>query len=544
MRPTFSYKEVSMAFQPSTNIYLGHVPFDSSYRHVRSVSNLDTQYNTFLNWCPQTLRRDDYTYQRLNDSVIVPFNAEQLYGINYMMFQNENYGNRWFYSFINDIEYRNPKSSVLYLEQDIMQTWLPYCNVNECMVEREHVENDTIGDHIKDEGINPGELKCTYSVVDNNDMDCYMVIASAVEPLKDGTYINNGGDKYMGVMSGTSLSVFLTVEQLKGFMTALSNNGQQDAISSVYMVPRSAIPNIVAKSNGWGYWVDANSATPSTEMNYSLGYTDLDGYVPKNNKLYCYPFEYAEITNFTGQNQQLRLEFCDPPAVVKLEKTGGCDVNSRLMYIPKGYNGVNRFVEGCISLDAYPTCNWVYQAFANMLGASNVEAMGVKFNSMTDLPFVQSYFNGVQGITGSALGLNPVGMINSAVDAAQDSINAYASLSKNSKTPNTSRGGTNSTAALVNIGSYTLGVRKYTCRGEIARQIDDYFSVYGYMVAIKKKPNITGRRSWNYVKTNGASITGDAPAVVLKKINALFDRGLTFWHTDDMGNYALDNSIV
>lgn len=533
-----------MAFQPSTNIFIGTVPFDQSYRHVHYIPDRTQQQMHFSSLCPTGFRRGDYTYQREHNAVVVPWNAELLYGYNYCMFQNENYGDRWFYSFINSTEYVGPEQTRLHLSEDIMQTWFPDCTVKSCMVQREHVNDDTIGAHIKDEGLDPGELKCTYYAIDNNDMDCYMVVSCAVEPLKDGTYVNNGGDKYMGVMSGTSLTVFLTVDQLKGFMQALSDNGQQDAISAVYMVPRAAIPNIVAKSNGWGYWVDANSATPSTEMNYQLGFTTLDGYAPKNNKMYCYPFEYAEVTNFTGQTQQLRLEFCGTPGTVTLQKTGGCDVNSRLMYIPLNYNGVNRFVEGCIYLDAYPTCNWVYQAFANAVGQSQVDMMGWKFNSMTELPFINNMVDSAQTLTGKAAGLDFLGMGSATVDAVQDQTNAFAALSKASRQPNTARGGTNSTAALVNIGSYTMGIRKYTARAEIAKQIDDYLSVYGYNVSVNKVPNITGRASWNYVKTNGSSITGKVPANVLAQINSLFDRGITFWHTNDVGNYALPNGIV
>ena len=68
--------------------------------------------------------------------------------------------------------------------------------------------------------------------------------------------------------------------------------------------------------------------------------------------------------------------------------------------------------------------------------------------------------------------------------------------------------------------------------------------MYGYLVNVNKVPNMTGRKSWNYVKTNGASVVGKVPPDVLAQINSLFDRGLTFWHTGDVGNYALDNSIV
>ena len=89
-----------------------------------------------------------------------------------------------------------------------------------------------------------------------------------------------------------------------------------------------------------------------------------------------------------------------------------------------------------------------------------------------------------------------------------------------------------------------MGIRKYTCRAEIARQIDDFLSVYGYNVSIVKSPNITGRASWNYVKTVAANAKGAAPASELSKISRLFDNGVTFWHTDNVGDYSLPNSIV
>lgn len=532
-------------YQPSTEVRIGAVPWNPSYKHVRWYADKTAQANGVSSFMDASKTINTYTYQRLDGSIDVEGNPEEYYGYNYVMFQNVNFGSKWFYAFVTNVTYKNASTVNLKLELDYVQTYMFDYDFKPCFVEREHVNSDGIGEHIKDEGIDPGELKCTYSAIDNDNMDCYMVVASAVEPLKDGTYVNNGGDQYMGVTSGTSLSVFLTIDQFKSFMQALSDNGQQDAVSQVYMCPRAAIPNIVAKTNGWGYWVDASSPTPSVEKNYNLGFTTLDGYTPKNNKMYCFPFEYAEVTNFTGASQQLRLEFFGNPGTVSLQRTGGCDANSRLAYIPTNYNGVNRFVEGAVYLDKYPTCNWVYQAFANMLGASEVNTpWGFSYNSMSQAPYVNSFIDSTQNIIGSALSLDIPGMLNSAVNGAQDLTNTFANFSKASRTPNTSRGGTNSTTALVNYGTYTMGIRKYTCRAEIARQIDDFLSVYGYNVSIVKTPNITGRRSWNYVKTVSANMGGNVPANYLRAFNQLLDSGTTFWHVDNVGNYSLDNAII
>lgn len=560
-----------MAFQPSTSIYIGTVPFDSSYRHVYYIPDRQQQESYFLSCCPNELRRNDYTYQRLQNAVVVPFNAEELYGYNYCMFKNANYGNRWFYSFIADIEYVSENSSRLYLKLDIFQTWFPDCEVPACNVEREHVNDDSIGAHIRDEGFSVGEMKVQYSVYDY--LTLWLAVASAAEPLNDGTYVNVAGDNYQKLPSGTSVTVFDPVTQMgefKRFMNELSNNGQQDAVSAVYMVPSEIVPGVSSKENGvGGAWVDASKPTRKETLEWSMGYTTLDGYTPKNKKLYCYPFEYVEISNMAGQVQQLRMELMPQPgATLMLTRTGGTDVNSRTVYYPRDYNGAEWFYEGVVTLPPYPTCNWVYQSWANIEGSHrmagtvdvpNLQSSGtVPFspalipdgnqgfgfeskpydvNTLTQGKPVESLIQSVGQIFSADIG---TGIVNTAMSQYK----VQAELSKLQRTPNTTRGGTNSSAVLVNTGTYGMVARKYTCRAEIAKQVDDYFSTYGYLVSETKKPNLTGRKSWNYVKTNACNVRGKVPPNVLSAFNSMLDGGITFWHTPDVGNYALDNSIV
>lgn len=559
-----------MAFQPSTSIYIGTVPFDSSYRHVYYIPDRQQQESYFLSCCPNELRRNDYTYQRVQNAVVVPFNAEELYGYNYCMFKNANYGNRWFYSFIADIEYVSENSSRLYLKLDIFQTWFPDCEVPACNVEREHVNDDSIGAHIRDEGFSVGETKVQKSEYDY--LTLWLAVASAAEPLNDGTYVNVAGDNYQKLPSGTSVTVFDPVTQMgefKRFMNELSNNGQQDAVSAVYMVPAVIVPGVSSKENGvGGAWVDASKDTRYDLIEWDMGMTTLDGYTPKNNKMYCYPFEFVEISNGAGQIQQLRMEFMERKGVVKLTRCGGTDVNSRTLYYPRDYNGFDWFYEGVITLPSYPTCNWVYQSWANIEGSHrmtgsvdvpNIQSSGtVPFspalipdgnqgfgfeskpydvNTLTQGKPVESLIQSVGQIFSADIG---TGIVNTAMSQYK----VQAELSKLQRTPNTARGGTNSSAVLVNTGTYGIYARKHVCRAEIAKQIDDYFSTYGYLVSETKKPNITGRRSWNYVKTNACNVRGKVPPNVLSAFNSMLDGGITFWHTPDVGNYALDNSIV
>lgn len=544
-------------FQPSTSIYIGTVPFDNTYKHVRHFNTRSEQHTWFASHLTNSLSRSDYTYQRTDHAVCVPYNAETLYGYNYCMYQNANYGSRWFYCFITNVEYVNESTTRLFLETDFMQTWFPDLTVPPCFVEREHVNNDAIGAHIKDEGLSTGEMVCTYTAYDETSL--YTIVSSAVEPLEDGNYVNVEGDIYANVSCGTALTAFDMAlpdqrGQFKRFMQALADNGQQDAVNAIYMVPATASPGFASKVNGYGTWVKGDNE-PANEkvLSWNLGFTSLDGYTPKNSKCYCYPFEYAEVSNLQGSNQQFALEFWSNKGTVTLKRTGGVDVNAGQVYIPQGYNGMDEFWEGAVNMPAYPTCSWVYQTFNNYLGQSEANGYGfLGMNSATELPIFSAVASGaantVTSVMYGTMAAGPAGaaagLIGGAIGMAGDIANANANLNRQSRQPNTARGGTNSSVTLANIDGFKLAVRKYTVRAEIAEQIDDFFSMYGYNVSVLKKPNITGRRSWNFVKTCGANVKGKAPAPVLSKINTLLDNGVTFWHVDDVGNYSLSNSII
>lgn len=537
-------------FEPNSSVYIGTVPWNPDYRHVRLFDSKAEQYAYMASKCPNELRRSDYTYQRVDNSIVVPFNAEKLYGYNYCMFKNGNYGDRWFYAFIVNCEYVNPESTRLTLATDYMQTWFLDCEVHSCFVEREHVNDDTIGAHIKDEGMSTGEMVCTYEKYDEPPL--YTCVSCAVEPLTDGTYVNNGGDVYEGVTCGTALSLFdavpgMQLGEFRNFMKALADNGQQDAIAAIYMVPGYVLPGIADKENGYGSWVSGdNEPAREDTVSYELGFTTLDGYTPKNNKLYCYPFEYGEATNLNGANQQFALEFWDKKGVMEFRRTGGVDRSAGMVYLPLGYNGLEVNWESAINMPSYPSCSWVYQTYQNEWGQSKVSLLdgALQYNSMTEAQVARTAASGIAGIASKAAGGDFLGALASTVGAADSLAQVEEGLQKKQRQPNTERGGTNSSVTLANIGGYKLGIRKWTVRAEIARQIDGFFSMYGYNVSTIKQPNLRGRESWNYVKTQGANVVGSAPAPALQAMSALLDRGVTFWHVNAVGAYELANEII
>ena len=78
---------------------------------------------------------------------------------------------------------------------------------------------------------------------------------------------------------------------------------------------------------------------------------------------------------------------------------------------------------------------------------------------------------------------------------------------------------------------------------EVAKMVDEYFSVFGYKTNLVKVPNMNNRNHWNYVKTVNALIEkrgdGRVNASEIEQMEEIFDNGITFWHhASEVGNYT------
>ena len=172
-----------MYIEPSTNIrILKNVPLDNTYENTLYFrqNQLNDQTTLFMGYTKHILTNQ--TYQRVNKGVArVRVKAEDLYDCNYMMFQNANFGNKWFYAFITSVDYINNTTSEIHYEIDVLQTWHFDYELRECFVEREHSVTDVAGDNLASEPVDLGAIICTS--VDNTGLfNSYVaVIASARE---------------------------------------------------------------------------------------------------------------------------------------------------------------------------------------------------------------------------------------------------------------------------------------------------------------------------------------------------------------------------
>ena len=141
-----------MYIEPNTNIrLLKDVPLDNTYKHSIYFGSSGAQVSYFSGKTKYNLSRQ--TYQRVNLGVSrVGINANNLYDCNYMMFQNSSYGSRWFYAFINSVEYVNDNLTQITFQLDELQSWFFDYDLLPCIIERQHTETDEIGDSLTSEG--------------------------------------------------------------------------------------------------------------------------------------------------------------------------------------------------------------------------------------------------------------------------------------------------------------------------------------------------------------------------------------------------------
>ena len=92
-----------------------------------------------------------------------------------------------------------------------------------------------------------------------------------------------------------------------------------------------------------------------------------------------------------------------------------------------------------------------------------------------------------------------------------------------------------------NMGFYVF---VKTIKDEYATQLTNYFKMFGYKVNKLEIPNTKSRRHYNYIKTVDANIVGDIPNTHLNTLKGIFDKGITIWHTNSIGDYSLSNEEV
>ena len=163
-----------MAAPYITKVYLLDVPLENDYKNTLYFTSKANQQAYFQNNIVKSYT--DFSYQRKDKLIRIPEIYDNLFNCNYVMYQNSNYSNKWFYAFITKMEYVNDGLTNVYIETDVMQTWAFDYDVKSSFVEREHVSDDTVGINTVPENVELGEYTSNGFERDNelNDLG-YMI---------------------------------------------------------------------------------------------------------------------------------------------------------------------------------------------------------------------------------------------------------------------------------------------------------------------------------------------------------------------------------
>ena len=133
-------------FSPTTNLRLLSTPLESDYENTLWFPNIAAQTAYFTSKTVKTYA--NFNYIKKDNTIVVPDEVDNLYNCNYIMYQNSNFGTRWFYAFINSMEWASNGSTRLYVSTDVIQTWFFDITYYQSYVDRCHSDTDIPGDNI------------------------------------------------------------------------------------------------------------------------------------------------------------------------------------------------------------------------------------------------------------------------------------------------------------------------------------------------------------------------------------------------------------
>ena len=532
-----------MYIEPNSTIKLiTQCPLDASYENTLWFESYSDQTNYFLN----TLYGYTFTkqsYQRVRKGVIrIAKQAEEMYDCNYLMFRNVSFGSKWFYAFIDKIEYVNNVTSEITYTIDVLQTWHFDYSMEQCFVEREHSVTDEIGDNIVDEQLDTGEyISEGIDYYPSSQLqDPYQLIIWATF---DYNYDNVGG--YHEITGGNELFSGLWPNSFP-----LTHQGISDAISWMGDIPAIKLQGIVTIQI-----LPYNAGSPTLTLTYNKKETNLErttGYV-KNKKLYTYPYNFLYVTNNHGKSANYRYEFF---STSDCRFSIFCDINPNAteLLIPKYYKGAGENYDELLELNGFPQCAynvdsykaWLAQNASSIVlsslgGAAGLASLPSNFPGMPVTETALAPYSATTAATGAALGsISSVFSTVAIIAAIRTELQGII----HSMMPPQAKGN-QANMTLVALDKMKYGFMRKHITKEYATIIDDYFTMYGYATKKVKYPNRSSRPEWNYVKTIGCKIRGGVPNDDATAIEALYDRGVRFWKNPaHIGNYTFDNSPV
>lgn len=543
-----------VAKDPTTELRLySGVPWDNSYSHVRlyqSQSDLLSHLNYWrVHPSGGTGSLGQLAPIRVGSlDVKVPYNEIAMLDINYLAFCNHGYSSEWIFCFVTSIEWRSAHTTTVHFELDIFQNNFYKCSFSQCFVERSHIpkSQDTIGGNLMPESFETGEnyvADWTSKAYPPTNI-CMYVSKETQNDDVEGSLVNNVYRAAKLIHDQNPLNINAKIDDMTG-------SGLSDAILNLFMAPDLCIA--------------AEEEPGKNEESVIVDFSSVawfEGYKPKNNKLYTYPYIYLAVDNNEGQAVTYRFEYSDNDNHDLQFSIIGCLCTSPAIFLlPWNYNGAGLNYMEVMTMANFPECAFqsdTYRAWFAQNQNSIIAAQNAVYDSYQVSE--QGIYTSMFGNLGSAVSQVMAGNLSAASSgvsslvSAQQQLNALDVSAGNQlrsqmaqrKDKRVLPPTIHSKIMNSNINAaYNMNKFDFYCmsiRSQYARMVDDYWTAYGYPIYRIQTPNIRSRQSWNYIKTSNCTLHGSVDLAQLAALRNIFNNGVTVWHTDDVGNYALSNN--
>lgn len=635
---------------------LSGVPLYKDYKHTRWFATKSEQ-TTYFTSRDTVYVKDNRNFQRIKGAYFVSIDKHQdeLWNVNYLMFQNKDYGNKWFYAFVTGIEYENRSNTYVHFEIDVLQTWRFDIDIKPSFVKREHCKlwNSDGSPVINtlDEGVdfgneydivdieqyrpyksymflvvamktradNPPDDNTSYTASDFNTITPTNV--GTVQPLNyyimpfnpvlagntpnmsiDGTSIEQPDSSYnnvasiLGVLSSSEVAVNNIVSMYVTDNTGLDVDIEEISVPTPYERLRFSSSQVEVAYFKHDYKIDTdpivyrdgNGQIEGTVIqmlrvkkagNFSPKTVDLGNKYSKyknvtESKLLMYPYTVLTVQDFQGNKVDYKNEYIESKKI-EIESFGSLGTSNKVAYGVKHYlhkditseTMKRRITYDNAMINDDPKDIPVIDDYASAYLQGNRNSLRVQRNQAMWNAFTGGAKQGVAGTSFGASSMyasrhgselwqefgrvaGALGAVNVGISAMQglgdsvlaiQSINAKEQDARNTP-PNLQQLGSNIN---FDVGYRLTGVHviKRQIKPEYIKKLEDYFKMFGYKVHEVKKPNLTTRKHFNYVETESIVIHASINNDDLQEIKNCFDKGITLWHTNDIGNYNLANGV-
>lgn len=574
----------------SVKFYEG-IPWQNDYESTRWFKKKSDQRAYFDKLEPvHTMKHVKTIRENDGHRIGIDKSLDELRTINYVEFENDGKETKTFYAFITGLEYESKNTTWATIEIDVLQTWMFDFDFQPSYIVREHQKLwDDDGNPVRytqDEGLDYGHAYDNVAIDHVIVSDYKWLVIISKEKLHKGDVVATDIgvpqplSYYLVPFAGFDSSVTFgsdadAISSPKKVLTDLYDMKEaQENIVSIYLTENIGIDFSVKDSDPdaperieFPSTVDAEVVTPGAEA--SMIYVESAGsfeatertvtkdkYKAFNDttepRLMFYPYAVTVIDDLKGNRMEVKHEDINGYDIT-LYMRGSIGTNNKISWAVKNYNKHDdaegyddaKVANETSIMNEDPTDIPIIHDMLSAYIQGNKNSIRHQQNSS----LMQAGLSATSGLA-QAAAPGGIGKMMGAQTGVSGIMNAYDQIAGeqakqqdiDNQPPALDKMGKNIAYDYGN-GYEGIWVFQKQVKEDVKWRLEDFFHMFGYKSNVVKKPGTFTRKHFNYVQTKHCRLKGKLPQEDAVTIKAIFDKGVTLWHINDVGNYDKKNEV-